>query len=295
MLIAPNFELNAVALELSLHHLGHLHAFAFQLDVSVARDRVIIDREQNITGSQNFRAWPGRNHRLDQHTASVVFQAEKFPLGWVLQFSVSDSKIDIPIVAAIGNVFEKTTNDRRRHHVSNALGDVAAVTLKRDADDFGVLHHRAATIARINLRADLNGKVLINRGVGIKLEIDARNDAGGDRHAFAANWITVGRDRRFELGNTAKLQRQHVLVEIWRIDGDEREIAIVRNKKHFGRIFVWIAIALDREIAAVAHHVRVRHDAIAFDHKTGADAASKHTGIPRRAIIRRHFGGSDAH
>src|SRR5207253_10235235 len=51
-----------------------------------------------------------------------------------------------------------------RSHVSNALGDIAAVTLKRDADDFGVLHDGAATIARINLRADLNGKVLINRG-----------------------------------------------------------------------------------------------------------------------------------
>ena len=153
------------------------------------------------------------------------------------------------------------------------MGDVAAVTLKGNADDFGVLHDGAATIARINLRADLNGEVLIDRRVRIKLEIDSRNDAGGDRHAFAPNRITVGRNRRFELGNTAELQGQHIFVEIWGIDGDQRQIAIVGNKEHFGRILVWIAVALDREITAVAHHVRIRHDAIAIDHKSGADSA----------------------
>src|SRR5205085_11418995 len=120
-----------------------------------------------------------------------------------------------------------------------------------------------------NLRADLNGEVLIDGRVRIKLEIDSRNDAGGDRHAFAPNRITVGRNRRFELGNASELQGQHIFVEIWAIDGDQRQIAIVGNKKHFGRILVWFAVAIERQIAAVAHHVRVGHDAVALDHETG--------------------------
>ena len=68
-------------------------------------------------------------------------------------------------------------------------------------------------------------------------------------------------------------------------DRDQRQIAIVRDELHGGRIFVRIAIALDREIAAVADHVRVGHDAIAVDHKAGADAALNRSGVPRRPVI----------
>ena len=66
------------------------------------------------------------------------------------------------------------------------------------------------------------------------------------------------------------------------------------TNKTLAVIFIWIAIALDCKIAAVAHDVRVGHDAIAVDHKTGANAAAEHSRVPRRAIIWRNFGGRDA-
>src|SRR5437763_15789556 len=69
----------------------------------------------------------------------------------------------------------------------------------------------------------------------------------------------------------------------------------MRDEQYFGRIFIWIAVAFDREIAAVADHVRVGHDAIAFNDEAGADAAREHSRIPRRAIIWRNFGRGDAH
>ena len=69
----------------------------------------------------------------------------------------------------------------------------------------------------------------------------------------------------------------------------------MRNEQNFGRILIRIAVALDREIATVADHMRVRHDAIAFNNEAGADAAPDHSCIPRRAIIRRNFRRGNAH
>ena len=68
----------------------------------------------------------------------------------------------------------------------------------------------------------------------------------------------------------------------------------MRDELHRGRIFVRIALALDREVAAVAHDVRVGHDAFAIDDKSGANAAPDRARVPRRAIIGLDFGRSDA-
>ena len=92
------------------------------------------------------------------------------------------------------DVFEEAANHRSRHHVGDALGDIAAITLKGYAHDLGVLHDRPAAVARINLCADLNRQVLIDRGVGVKLKISARDNPRRDRHAFAADRVTIGRD-----------------------------------------------------------------------------------------------------
>ena len=62
----------------------------------------------------------------------------------------------------IADVFQEPGNDRSGNHVGYALRHIAAVTLKRDADHFGVLHHWATAVARINLGADLDREVLID-------------------------------------------------------------------------------------------------------------------------------------
>ena len=156
---------------------------------------MIIDREQDVAFAQDAGTWARCHHRGNEHAAIVVFESKKPSLRWVLQFDVAHRKIDIFVIVTVFDVLEEATDHGGRHHVSDALGDVAAITLKRYADDFGVLHHRAAAVARINLRADLNSEVLINGGVGVKLEVDPRDNPGRDRHAFTANRVTIGRDR----------------------------------------------------------------------------------------------------
>ena len=63
----------------------------------------------------------------------------------------------------IADILKKPFYHGRRNHVGYSLGDIAAVTLKGDADDFGVLHYRATTVSRVNLRADLDRQMLIDR------------------------------------------------------------------------------------------------------------------------------------
>src|SRR5438552_9569006 len=126
------------------------------------------------------------------------------PLRWVLQFYRSEPEIHILVVMTVLDVFEEAPNHRRRNHVSDTLRDVAAISLERHADHLRVLHHGSAAVARIDLRADLNREMLINRRMGIELEIDSRNDAGGHRHSLAAQRITIGRYDRFQLRNPAK-------------------------------------------------------------------------------------------
>src|SRR5947209_12887012 len=128
--------------------------------------------------------------------------------------------------------------------------------------------------------------------MGVELKIDPRNNSGGYGHALPANRITIGRYGGFKFGNAAELQRRHIFEKV-RIDGDQREIAIMRDEQNFRRIFVRIPVALDGKIAAVAYNVRVGHDAVAVDHEPSADAAAEHSSVPRSPIIGRNFGDGD--
>ena len=61
-----------------------------------------------------------------------------------------------------------------------------------------------------------------------------------------------------------------------------------------GRILVWIALTLHREVAAVAHDVRVGHDTRSVDDEAGANPFLNSAGIPRRLVIRLDVGRGDA-
>ncbi len=130
--------------------------------------------------------------------------------------------------------------------------------------------------------------------MGVQLEVDPRNDPGGDRHALAADRISIGRDGRFQFGNSAETERHHILEELGRRDLDQREIAIVRDEQNRGRILIGIALALDRKIAAVADDMGVGHDARSVDDEAGANPFLNRAGIPRRLVIRLDVGRGDA-
>ena len=293
-LVAQDFELHDIAFKFSLDHFGHFDSVTFELHRPVARDGVVVDRQEHVAGLQILRSRSRRDDSADEDAAIVILQAKKMPLRRVLKFRGRDSEIDILVVVPVLDVCQETVNHRRRNHVSDALRNVAAVALECDADHFRILHHRTAAVTRIDLRADLNREMGINRRMRVELEIDARNDTGRDRHAFAAERIAVSRDRRFQLGNSTEGEGNHVLEEILVRHVDQRQVAIVRHEQNRRRIFIRIAVTLDGEVARIAHDVRVRHDAVAFDHETGADAALDAARIPRRPIIGFDFRRRDA-
>ena len=48
LFVPPDLKFHIVAFKFSLDYFRHLDVFAFQVDVSVTRDRVIVDRKQNV-------------------------------------------------------------------------------------------------------------------------------------------------------------------------------------------------------------------------------------------------------
>src|SRR5437016_9395519 len=98
----------------------------------------------------------------------------------------------------IANVLQKPIYHRRGNHVGHPLSDIAAVTLKGDADHLGVLHHRTTAVAWVDLRADLDRQMLVNRRMRVELKINSRHDPGCDRHPFTADWITIRRNGGFK-------------------------------------------------------------------------------------------------
>ena len=253
-----------------------------------------VDGKNDVAFLQQLPARTGLDHGADEDAAVVIIQAKKMTLGGILQLRVGDAEINVAIVMAVLDVLQKTANYRGGNHVSDALRDVTGVALKCDADDFAVLQNRASTVPRIDLRADLDREVRIDCRMRVEIEVDARYDAGRDRHAFAADRVTISRDGRFERGDAAKAERLHALPKIRRRHLEEREIAVVRDKQHRRRIFIRIALALDREVAAVTHDVGVGQDALAIDHKPGTDAAPDRARVPGGAIIGLHLGRGDA-
>src|SRR6266550_484532 len=213
-LIAQDFKLHFVAFEFALDYFGHLHALAFEFDKTIAGNGVIIDGKQNVALFKNLSRRTGFNHGSNNYSSTIVRQSEIAPLWRVLQVARGQTKIDILIVVSIFDVGKEAANYRRRDHVGNPLRHIAAVTLKGDSNYLAILHDRPAAIPRIDLRADLNGKVLVDRRMGVELEINARNDPGSDRHALATNWVTIGRDGRFQLRDSPEPQRNHVFEKL---------------------------------------------------------------------------------
>ena len=78
LLVAQEIELDRVALEFSLDHLGHLHPLALVFDKGVARNRMAVDRrEARRRSARILAARTGVDHGADEHAAIVILQAEE--------------------------------------------------------------------------------------------------------------------------------------------------------------------------------------------------------------------------
>ena len=121
-----------------------------------------VDRKEHVTRFQNTVGGTCGNHGAHEHTAIVIYQSEIFSLGWILQFRIGDCEIRVFVILPVADVLQKTIHHRCGNHVGHALRDVAAISLKRHANDFAVLHDGAAAVARVDLRADLDRQMLVN-------------------------------------------------------------------------------------------------------------------------------------
>ena len=122
--------------------------------------------------------------------------------------------------------------------------------------------------------------------MGIRLEINARNDSPRDGKAFAADGIADDADLRFELGNGGADfengqfgERREVL------DREDREIAIVGDVLDLGSVFFGRAVDVDEETFAVGNDVRVGEKLIGADEESRADAATESSCIPGRCVV----------
>src|SRR5207248_8291118 len=215
LLITHDFKRYFVALEFALDYFGHLHSLAFKFDKAIAGNGVIIDREQNVALFKNLSRRTGFNHGSNNYSSTIVRQSEIAPLCRVLQVARGQAEIDILIVVSVLDVAKETADYWARYHVGDALRDIATVTLKGDSNYLAILHDWPIAIPRIDLRADLNSEMLVDRRMSVELEINSRNDPSSDRHALAPNRVTIGRNGRFQLRDTSETQRNHVFEKLW--------------------------------------------------------------------------------
>src|SRR5207248_4262435 len=214
LLITHDFKRYFVALEFALDYFGHLHPFSFEFDKTIAGNGVIIDGKQTVALFKNLSRRTGFNHGSNNYSSTIVRQSEIAPLCRVLQVARGQAEIDILIVVSVLDVAKETADYWARYHVGDALRDIATVTLKGDSNYLAILHDWPTAIPRIDLRADLDGEMLVDRRMGIELEINPRNDSGSYRHTLAPNRITIRRDGRFQLRDSAERQRNHIFEKL---------------------------------------------------------------------------------
>src|SRR5262249_230238 len=143
-LVSPNVEFDLVSLEFPLNNLRHIDSLTVELDKAVAADRMIIDRQQDISLAQFSCAGSLGRDRADHDSLLVIGQTKRMAFGRIQELEVGDRQIDIAIVAAAHDILQKTSDYRRWDHISDILCDLAAVSLKCDPDNLAILHHRSA-------------------------------------------------------------------------------------------------------------------------------------------------------
>ena len=182
----------------------------------------------------------------------------------------------------VRDVREEMADDFGGDHIA----DVVAVLpiLEDDADDFAVVEHRPAAVARIDCRIQLRGKEIIERGM-VGLQLDAGDDAQGDGEFLAADGEAHHGDLRLRRRSLAKLERHDVRKERLVIDLQQRQVAAVVHRQHTRVVAVVAGLLLDGDVGGVGHVVRVGQDAVAVNHHSGADAGVLHLVLPGNEVV----------
>ena len=154
--------------------------------------------------------------------------------------------------------------------------------------------HGTAAVARVDRAVDLAGEQL-GVGVDVGLALDARHDAPRHAQRVAAEREAEDQDLLSQLGKAAELQRRDLVEEARLVDGQESEVGLVGDVEHAGGHPLGLAVPSHLDEGRVAHHVRVREDAVARDHEPGARDRARGAGLPGRPVVRGQLGRVDLH
>ena len=231
----------------------------------------------------------------DEHTGVRFLHAKGGALCRVEHGKIGRGEVHVAVVGPVLDVLEEAANNRCRNHVADILSHGAAESLESDADNLAVLHDRTPAVARVDRGVDLDGKMAVDFGVAVGLEVDPGDHAGGDGKAVAADGVAVGADRGFQGGDAAELEGFGPLEKPFVINAEDGEVAIVGHMQHASLPGGGITLLDHGDEGGVAYHVGVGHDAFAFDDKTCSHPAADVAGIPGSGIIGLLRGGADAH
>ncbi len=188
------------------------------------------------------------------------------------------------------HVREEVLHDGGRHHVGDLVGVLR--DLHDDADHLAVPEHGSPAVARVDRAVDLAGEQL-DVGVDVGLALDAGHDAARHAQGVAAEREAEDEDLLPQLGKAAELERGDGVEEARLVDGQEGEVGLVGHVEHAGGHTLGLAVPSHLDEGRVAHHVRVREDAVAGDHEPGARDRARGAGLPGRPVVRGQLGRVD--
>ena len=158
---------------------------------------------------------------------------------------------------ALLDAIEERADDRRRHHLADVVD--AGELLERDADDLALAEHRTTAVAGVDRGVD-GDREQVALAVAVALDLDARDDALGDRDFLAADRVADHGDLVAQPRHVADLGGLDIVKEIrWFDDFEQGEVAVVADRLHPGdrlvrmrTFWIWRNVALATTCAPVS-------------------------------------------
>ncbi len=192
-----------------------------------------------------------------------------------MQIGQAQARIGNAVIGAVFDIGQEMIDDDGRDKVARVFESMRA--FECHADHLVVLDDGTAAVAGIDRSIGLNGEKGAIADMHIALDLDARDHAPGIRDLLATGRKAVSNHGRSDFGKRTKLEGLHALVEFRivlprrRIDHpDDREVNIVRDEFDLGEVTLRIVVLPNQQLLGEGHDMRVGHDTVAINEKTGA-------------------------
>jgi len=117
------------------------------------------------------------------------------------------------------------------------------------------------------------------------LEINTGNNPARHRQALPTDRVSINGNRGLDRWDVTQLQGRCSVEKLGFVNGEHREIAVVRNIKNLRRIGLRITFFIDRKKTHIADHMGIGEDSVALNNKPRAHSGRDVAGAPRRFVI----------